>query len=201
MRVRSFLIGLMAFLLPVVAFAADAVQFAETPQLQKCLKRADDLPDIAALEAAVWIKKGGGNDAHLCRAFAQANRGMYADSAREFWFLASFFDKINPARAILMHNLSGQQFLRDKDVKNAEGQYAATLKTAPDNVEGLIGRAQTRMAHEKYWDALDDLNHALKMNADSVDALRQRGSVWMHLGNDKNAQEDFEHAGGLAGEK
>ena len=111
--------------------------------------------------------------------------------------LASFYDKKDATRAVLMHNFSGQQFLRAQDIKNAEGQYAAALKASPDNVDSLIGRAQTRMNHEKYWDALDDLNHALKTKPDSVAALRQRGSVWTHLGNDKNAQEDFERAEAL----
>ena len=80
--------------------AADALpQIPSSPQLQKCLQRADDMPDIAAAEAVVWIKKGGGNDAHLCRAFAQANRGMHADAAREFWALGSTYDKPAPGRA------------------------------------------------------------------------------------------------------
>ena len=190
---------IVIFLATGIACAADALPPTSSPQLQKCLKRADDLPDIAAAEAAVWIKKDGGNEAHLCRAFAQANRGMHADAAREFWFLASFYDKNGSSRAVLMHNLSGQEFLLGKDIKNAEAQYAASLKSVPDNTGGLVGRAQTRMAHEKYWDALDDLNRALKIKPDSVDALRQRGRVWTHLGNDKNAQEDFEKAEALAG--
>ena len=185
----------LVLLLANNAFADTPV---ESPQLQKCLKRADDLPDIAATEAAVWIKNGGGNEAHLCRAFAQANRGMHADAAREFWFLASYFDKHNSARAVLMHNLSGQEFLRDKDIKNAEAQYANALKIAPNNADSLTGRAKTRIEHEKYWDALDDLNRALKIKPDDIDALRQRGRAWMQLGNEKNAEEDFDRAEVLA---
>ena len=184
---------------------AQISQVAESPQLQKCLKRADDLPDMAAAESAVWIKQNGGNDAHLCRAFAQANRGMHADAAREFWALASYYDKKTPAqnlnRALLMHNLAGQEFLRAKDPKNAETRYEAALKIAPSNATSLIGRAQTRMEAERYWDALDDLNCVLKENPDDINALRQRGLVWSHLGNEKNAQEDLAHAAALAGDQ
>jgi len=169
-------------------------------QLQKCLQRADDLPDQAAAEAAIWIKQGGGNPAHLCRAFAQANRGMHADAAREFWALATFYDKKDAVRAVLMHNTSGQEFLRAKDNKNAEAQYTAALKLGPDNGTALVGRAETYMESERYWDAVVDLNHALKINPKDVDALRQRGRAWEQLGNPKNAEDDFAQAANLAGD-
>ncbi len=199
------LLFLMVFLGGSFAAEAPSTQVAESLQLQKCLKRADDLPDMAAAESAMWIKQKGGNDAHLCRAFAQANRGMHADAAREFWALASFYDKKTPAqnlnRALLMHNLAGQEFLRAKDPKNAEARYEAALKIAPYNSTSLIGRAQTRMEAERYWDALDDLNRVLKSNPDDINALRQRGRAWRHLGNEKNAQEDLAHAAALAGDQ
>jgi len=190
MLMRFCVAGLIILLATGMACAETSP--SESPQLKKCLQRADDLPDMAAAEADIWIKKGGGNEAHLCRAFAQANRGMHADAAREFWLLAAFYDKQESSRAISMHNMSGQEFLQDKDIKNAEAQFISALKIAPDNVDSLIGRAQTLMANEKYWEALDDLTRALKIKPDSIEALRQRGSVWTHLSNDKNAQEDFE---------
>jgi tetratricopeptide (TPR) repeat protein len=185
--------GLTALLLLVNgALAANTI--SESPQLQKCLKHVEEMPDIAAAEAQVWIKNQGGNDAHLCRAFAQSGRGMHEDAAREFWGLASGFDKHDKGRGVMMHNLAGKEFLAAKDAKNAEGQFAAVLKIAPMNSAALVGRAETRMAAERYWDAIDDLNAALKINPDNVDALRQRGRAWTNLGNDKNAQEDLAHA-------
>ncbi len=174
------------------AYAADIS--TESPHLQKCLKHVEEMPDIAAAEAQAWIKNNGGNDAHLCRAFAQGARGMHEDAAREFWALASGFDKRDKGRGVMMHNLSGKEFLAAKDAKNAEGQFASVLKIAPMNSAALIGRAETLMMSEKYWDALDDLNRVLKNNPKNADALRQRGLAWVHLGNDKNAQEDFGRA-------
>lgn len=187
----------MTMLAVFLSLPAHADTPPESPQLKKCLQRADDLPDIAAAEAAIWIKKTPSNEAHLCRAFAQSNRGMHADAAREFWFLASFYDKHDTSRAVLMHNLSGQEFLRAKDVKNAETQFATALIISPNNPASLTGRAQTRIAHEKYWDALDDLNRALKADSKNIEALRQRGRVWAQLDNPKNAQEDFARAEAL----
>ena len=192
-RFASYLI-VMLVLLRAAALADTPV---ESSQLQTCLKRADDLPDIAAVEAGAWLKEGGSNDARLCRAFAQSNRGMHADAARDFWALASVYDKTNTARAVTMHNMSGQEFLSAKDVKNASVQYAATLKLAPQNVEGLVGRAECSMQVERYWDAIDDLNRALKNDPNSLPALRQRGRAWEQLGNEKNAQEDFAQAEAL----
>jgi tetratricopeptide (TPR) repeat protein len=192
---------LLVFLLLSNAVYADTPPVIESPQLQKCLKRADEFPDIAAAEAAVWIKKNGGDEAHLCRAFAQANRGMHEDAAREFWALASTYEKQNLNRALLMHNFAGQEFLIAKDIKNADAQYAAVLKIAPNDATGLIGRAKTRMEAERYWEAIDDLNRVLKVNPDDIDALRQRGRAWTHLDNANNAQEDFARAGQLAGDQ
>ncbi|MDR3423751.1 MAG: tetratricopeptide repeat protein [Alphaproteobacteria bacterium] len=189
---------LLVALFASVAHADAPAQIALSPQLQTCLQRADELPDIAAAEATAWIKKGGGDDAHLCRAFAQANRGMHVDAAREFWALASGYDKSEPHRAVAMHDLSGQEFLRAKDVKNATAQYDAALKIAPDDATSLTGRAMTLMESERYWDAINDLNRAIKAAPDDADALRQRGRAWAQLGNEKNAEEDFGHAAALA---
>ena len=194
---RILLLGLL------LASAAQAAEVPSIPvesaQLQKCLKRADELPDMAAVEAQVWIKKNGGNDAHLCRAFAQANRGMHADSAREFWALASFYDKRKNSHALMLHNLSGQEFLRAKDIKNAAPQYDASLKISPGDITALTGRAETRMDSEHYWEAIDDLNRALKIDPNNVNALRQRGRAWAQLGNKKNAAEDFARAEEIVG--
>jgi len=175
-----------------VQAASVSAQEGASPLLEKCLKRADDLPDIAAAESDVWIKKGGGNEAHLCRAFAQSNRGMHVDAAREFWSLASLYRKTDAARTVMMDNLAGQEFMRAKDMKNAEARFTESIKIAPHDLTALIGHAEVLMEMERYWDALDDLNHALKLAPDNVDALRQRGRAWAQLGNDKNAEEDFD---------
>ncbi len=195
----------VSFLVPCAALAAAEAKRApfpaESPILKKCLKRADELPDIAAFEAQVWIRKNGGNDARLCRAFAQANRGMHIDAAREFWALASAYEKQTPkdeGHALLMRTFAGQEFLAAKDVPNAEAQFAAALKIAPEYPAALLGLAQTRMQAERYWEALDYLNRILKRNPGDIAALRQRGLVWMNLSDSHNAQEDFIKANILA---
>lgn len=210
-------IVLTAVLLATLGGAASASEVVPgaSQRLQACLKKADEFPDIGAATAQAWIKKDGGDEAHLCRAFAQANRGMHADAAREFWGLASRFDKAGKAtgkaaktgkadkadkgRALLMHTMSGREFLRAKDFANAEARFAAALKISPGHADALTGRAQCRMAVEKYWDALADLNLALKAEPDNVEVLRQRGRAWLALGNDRNAKEDFAHAHAVDG--
>jgi len=185
------------------AFAAGAelAGATESPQLKACLKRADDLPDMAAFEAEVWMRKGGGNDAHLCRAFAQGNRGMHTDAAREFWALASAYEKQKPKddnRAMLMHNLAGQEFLKAGDAKSAEAQFKASEAIFPRNASAMLGMAQIHMQADRYWDALAELNAILEKNPDDIAALRQRGLVWRHLNNPNNAKDDFMRAGELA---
>jgi tetratricopeptide (TPR) repeat protein len=183
---------------PIVAVPPAAP--AESDRLKKCLKRADDLPDIAAAEAGAWIKQGGGDEAHLCRAFSQENRGMHADAARDFWALASAYKKKNAARALDMDNLAGQEFLRANDSANAILRFDEVIKIAPRLPAGYIGRAASLMATEKYWEAIVDLDRALALDPKNVEALRQRGRAWHQLGNDKNAQEDLGAAADLAGD-
>ncbi|MDR3450667.1 MAG: hypothetical protein P4M15_13155, partial [Alphaproteobacteria bacterium] len=192
--------ALLVLLLAGDVYAANAPATpVESPQLQKCLKRADDLPDMAAAEAQMWIKKNGGNDAHLCFAFAQANRGMHSDAAREFWYVAAYYDKNDTKRAVLMHAMSGHEFMRAKEYRAAEFQYGNALKIAPGDVSSLIGRAESRTEQQKYWDALDDLNKAVAANPRDAYALRQRARVWLKLDNTKNAEEDFSNADALDG--
>lgn len=170
-----------------------------SPQLQRCLQRADDLPDIAAAESEAWVRSGGGNDAHLCRAFAQSNRGMHEDAAREFWYLAAAYKKKDPARAVQMHDMAGREFMRAQDYKNADRQYARAMAIDPRDSDALIGQAETRMQSEHYWDAISDLNRVLKTDPDNIEALRQRGRAWAELGDDRDAREDLTRAANLEG--
>jgi len=179
---------------PICAAGTHSDQHIESSQLQACLRRADDLPDLAAAEANAWLKRGGGNEARLCYSFAEANRGMHAEAAQQFWTLATYFDKRDAKRAVLMHILAGQEFMLAKDVKDALSQYSQALKIKPDNAESLLARAQIRMTFDRYWDAIDDLNQILKNDPRNIEALKERGHAWIELGNTKNAQEDFEQA-------
>jgi tetratricopeptide (TPR) repeat protein len=104
------------------------------------------------------------------------------------------YEKTDAGRAVTLHNFAGQEFLRAKDPRSALAHYATSLRLSPANTDALIGHAESYMASERYWEAVDDLNRVIATQPKNLIALRQRGRAWLQLGNDKNAQEDFERA-------
>jgi len=178
-------------------YAADA---ASQQKLQACLKKADELPDIAAADAEAWFWHGGGEAARLCRDFALFNSGDYVPAAKGFAALAYLHEKTTPKQAAQLYAQAGLSYLRAEDTKTAETCYARALALTPNDADILTGRATARIGDGRYWDAITDLNAALKLKPNDIDALRQRGRAWTYLDNYNNAQADFSKAAMLSGE-
>lgn len=187
-------LALIAFVVAEIVFGQTASAGTPERHLEACLKKADDLPDIAFAEAGAWLKAGGGGGARLCRATAQFHRGEFLDAAREFAALAAASDVKDRKHAASLHEEAGLSFMRGNDFKNSEQQYAAAIALEPDEPEVWVDRATERASDEKYWDAIDDLNRALKIMPDNALALRLRGQAWMKLDQETNAVADFAHA-------
>lgn len=185
---HSIILITMIGLLSSQVFAA---AYPANPKLEACLQKAEELPDIAAANAELWFKQGGGEDARFCHASAQFNRGEYTLAGRGFASLAKLHDKNDPRHAAQLHARAGLSFMRAEDNKNAVAEYDAALKLEPQDPEIWMDRATFRATTEHYWDAISDLNHALKITPDMSEALRLRGQCWMKLGNSKNAEADF----------
>jgi tetratricopeptide (TPR) repeat protein len=194
MRNTLRLIGALAliFLSSVMASPVHANQTSA-----KCLQRAEQFPDQAAAESQVWIKKGGGDPARVCFAFAQFHRGEYESAAREFAALAARMDKLDGKRAASLHARAGLSAMRANDSKMADKEYAAAIKLEPQDPDIWIDRATGHAASEHYWEALDDLNRALDIMPDMPEALRLRAQVRVKLGQDLSAKSDFEAARGV----
>jgi tetratricopeptide (TPR) repeat protein len=188
---------LFIFLCPGLGMAADA---ASRQKLDICLKKADELPDIAAANAEAWFWHGGGDAARLCHDYALFNSGDYNESGKGFAALAHVREKTSSRQAATLYAQAGLAYMRNKDMKKAGQYYDKAAALAPDSPEILTDRAIERIEDERYWDAITDLNQVLKFKPDMVDALRQRGRAWMQLGNQKNADADFQRAAALSGE-
>jgi tetratricopeptide (TPR) repeat protein len=180
----------------LTCLAAGPLHAASTDQqLTRCLHRAEQLPDQAAAEASVWLKKGGGDQARLCLAFAQFHRGDFAEAARGFAAQAARRAKNDRVQGATLHVQAGLAAMRAGDLQLAEAQYAAALKLEPQDPEIWLDRAMTRAAAERYWDALDDVNEALAIMPDMPEALRVRAQVRVKIGQDSSARSDLEAAG------
>jgi tetratricopeptide (TPR) repeat protein len=184
----------VAALMALFAVPVFAAGISPEQKLQACLKKAEDLPDDAAATAQVWEKQGGGNRALLCEAEAQLHRGEFATAAKEFSTLAAAQQKNNRNRAASFYAQAGLAYAQANDGKNAEAQYALALKLEPQDPDIWLDRATARAGAERYWDAVDDINKALGIMPDMPEALRLRGQVWMKLGLDSKARDDFAQA-------
>lgn len=184
---------LTAFLL-LLTSPLPAAALAPEQKLAQCLKHAEQTPDDGAAEAGAWVKKGGGERARLCRAFAQFHRGEFLSAAQEFQALAQLQVKQNPKQAASLYAQAGLAYARLNDHARAETQYAAALKLEPQDPEIWMDRAVERASAERYWEAIDDLNRALTIMPEMTEALRLRGQAWVKLGQDSKARADFERA-------
>lgn len=189
---RYFTRLLTPLIIALVFFTTSAV--AQPPldyKLADCLKRAEQSPDITLAEADHWLKSGGGDAARLCRAFAQFHRGEFLLAAQQFQALAESGQKKHRAALEAQAALA---YGRANDFKQAEAAYAQALKLEPQDPEVWLDRATLRADNEKYWDSLDDLNRALTLMPDMIEALRLRGQIYTKLGNESNARADFTRA-------
>lgn len=161
-----------------------------------CIKRAEQSPDITLAEADQWLKAGGGDAARLCRAFAQFHRDEFLLAAQAFQALATSGDqsKTRQKHLAALQAQAGQAFARARDFRQAENAYAAALKLEPQDPDIWLDRAILRADNERYWDALDDVNRALTLMPDMIEALRLRGQIWTKLGNMSNARQDLTRA-------
>jgi tetratricopeptide (TPR) repeat protein len=181
----------LLFVAAAIFFTAIGSAQAETSQekMQDCLKRAVDMPDLALAEANAWLKQGGGSPALLCRATAQFHTGDFAQSANDFAQLAAA--ERNPHQASFLYQQAGLAATRVNDFRRAEQDYSQALKLEQQDPEIWANRAAMRAAAQNYWEAIDDLNHALTIMPDMLEALRLRGQVWYKLGNEAKAEDDF----------
>ena len=65
-------------------------------------------------------------------------------------------------------------------------------------IELLLDRAITRASVGDYWDAIDDLNRAIDMDPQRVDALIFRATAWRKLDNLNLAHDDVARAAEIA---
>jgi len=186
---QHWLATIFVLLMLLTASAARAADDSARQQLQACLKKADRLPDIARADAEAWLKRGGGDAALLCRATAAFHSGEFAKSAADFTRLAE--TRSDAKRAALLHAQAGLAWMRAKDYNKSEDEYGKALALESQNPEFWVDRATERGAAQRYWDAIDDLNAALKIMPDMPEALRLRGDVWFKLGLGNKAEEDF----------
>ena len=168
-------------------------RIAEGPDYERCLAMLANDPSGAAAFAAAWEATGGGDGATHCLALSQIALGDPAGGAAMLEKLAADSRGPDVGRATI-YGQATQAYLMAGDRMHAFGTAMLALALSPDDPDLLIESATAAAALERYQDAIDDLTHALDIDARRGDALTARASAWRHLGQLGLAQDDVDRA-------
>ena len=89
---------------------------------------------------------------------------------------------------------AGRAWLLANDLERAYAAATAGLQSDPNNVALLIDRGEILATARSYWDALDDLNRALELSPNQLDALMFRAATYRLLDAAELAFEDIDRA-------
>lgn len=147
-----------------------------------CLAQARRDPAAALQAAQTWRKAGGGFPAEHCVAIALIGLQRYPEAAQQLEDLAGAM-MTEPAelRGDALDQ-AGQAWLLADKPDRAKAAFDAALKFEPHNAEFLIDRSEALAASNHYWEAIDDLNRALALAPDNIDALIFRAAAYRHVG-------------------
>ena len=170
-------------------------------QYDSCLTQARRDPAAALKTANTWRTAGGSFPAEHCAAIALIGLKRYAEAAQRLEALAgAMMTEPTDLRGGALDQ-AGQAWLLADQPDRAKTAFDAALSFEPGNADFLVDRSEALADSGHYWEAIDDLNRALAIAPDDVDALLFRASAYRHVGGAdalELAQADAERALKLA---
>jgi len=197
--------AILLFALPLLVAAAPkspVIQIGPpSQQYDACLAQTRHDPKAALKTAQIWREAGGGFPAEHCAAIALIELKQYPEAAQRLEALAGAM-MTEPAelRGDALDQ-AGQAWLLADQPDRAKAAFDAALGFEPRQPAFMIDRAEALAGAGHYWQAIDDLNRALEIDPNSVDALVFRASAYRHVGGTDGlelAQADAERALKLA---
>lgn len=185
-------------LLTFPCWAAPHYPTEQEAHLTTCLQHADEGPDQARAEAEAWLKKGGGDRALLCKAYALLHSGDDAQAAQTFLYLAHKRPASDHTGRAKLFEQAGLAYMQGHEAANAESSFSVAIKEAPDDLDLRFDRASARAAGDKLWEAIDDLKLVLQKEPERIEALRLSGQTWIKLGYETKGKADLLYAEQLA---
>ncbi|WP_191909238.1 tetratricopeptide repeat protein [Hypericibacter adhaerens] len=168
----------------------------EAKQYAACMVLTKDHPQDAYDSAGAWLAKNGGPPAQHCQAVALVGLGRYTEAAQMLQTVAGELAKTDSSRTLAaqLYDQAGQVWLLEGDAAQAVAASNAALGIAPNDVEMVIDRAVALGAAERWWDALDDLNHANELAPKRADILVLRASAYRYVNSTELALADVNQA-------
>ena len=192
--------SLMAWVALAVAVPVSPAAAAADPSSRygQCMALAETDPRQALETAMAWTEKGGGDSAGHCAASALMRLDRYTEAANAFELLAQNSSAHPRARAALLGH-AGQAWLLDRNPEKAADVLNRAIILVPDDPSLLVDRAQAAFDQRRYRDAVIDLDAALAIDPELVDAYVFRASAHRRLGDLDKAEADANKALSLDG--
>ncbi|MBI3506175.1 MAG: hypothetical protein HY059_15160 [Proteobacteria bacterium] len=164
-----------------------------------CMRRAEREPEQAYEDAMGWARaRGGAEPALHCAAVALFNQGAYRMAAEAFTDLANRFRDVRTLLRASLVSQAGRAWLAADEPARAIAAFSSAIEIAPETPVFWIDRAEAQAAREKYWEAIDDLNRAIDLDARRGDAFALRAAAYRQVDALDLAIEDADHAVTLA---
>lgn len=162
----------------------------------RCVAFAREHPKEGLEKAKQWREQGGAFWADHCIAMALFVLKDYAAAAKRFEELGAAMMGMPAEQRAITFDQAGQSWLDAGEFARAKAAFDAAIAFKGDDGELFIDRAQAFAALKQYWDAIDDLNHAIDLAPRNAEAYIYRASAYRSVDALDLALEDIER--GLA---
>lgn len=194
----------IAALLAVSISPAAAQRLAPTPDLatnpteiaryQKCLETAEKTPDQGFEDAMQWRDSSGSNAAKHCVAVALFYLGQPAVAADRLEQLGIALRAAPPELRARLLSQAGTAWSVAEENERANAAITAAIEIAPKLPDLYVDRAMVLASVQNYWEAIDDLNHAIDLQPRYGMALALRAAAYRYVDSLDLAMDDAEAA-------
>ncbi len=185
----------MAFLLTaaILAVSNDGKGDESAETYHQCLTLARTKPEEGLDQAQRWEGLAGGEAARHCTAVALIGLRQYRKAAERLESLAQTSRRENALRAGLLAQ-AGQAWLLAGELERAFATQTTALALTPADPELYVDRAQILAEARNYWEAINDLNTALELVPQLINAIIFRAAAYRFVGAFDLAWQDVKEA-------
>ena len=163
-----------------------------TAEHDRCVADTDTDPQGALARAKQWSNQGGGFDADHCAAMALFAMKKYKDAAAAFEALAHGMAAAAPQARARVYDQAGQTWLVAEQPAKAKADFDAAINFSPSDPDLFVDRAEALAGMQRYWDAIDDLNHASELAPTKPEVFAYRAAAYRALNSLDLARDDIE---------
>ncbi|MDG1707473.1 MAG: tetratricopeptide repeat protein [Emcibacteraceae bacterium] len=187
------------------AMAQSPSEAVQANKYQDCISEISVDNEKALIRARKWIVEGGAVAAQHCEAMALFDQERFDEAAG---LLENVGDKVAKGEgvglfasqnkeflAVQLRYTAGKSWMSAGKPERAYNIYTVALMAIEDksplSYDLYIERALVQLSREEYLSAVDDLNQALGINADKVDAFLFRAEAFRKMGEHVKARLDI----------